>query len=346
MFDTLQHVSCLTALHNLCLPLPATTQSEEFSGIGALQQLTYLELHCRLATELVISLSDTPGFAQLTALQRLQLSGVACFDPNVLRDMTKMWDLVMYHVQLADGAAGTTALLSAVQRMRLTGLKLVGSLQHCAAPSAYCAALAAPTDLVILRLANCKLPAGLWQSLHASGVRLPHVWLLNIDDISGDGGLLSAADLSGLVGVCPAITTLSCNAALSDTADFSALAQAARLTQLVTDRVRDVDAPALAALVGLRDLIVNPASSTLSDTSLLRLTALTRLTRLWVCCNTLSRDVALDLDINNRQCVYLCDNTLPPVISHAVPEVGWDRATSWLMVVCRRRCRHSCMRAG
>lgn len=279
VFSSIQHIGCLTLLQHLDLMLHASTQCEELAGLQRLQNLTFLDLGSTEPNSLSISATTTPGFAHLTALKVLSLHRQLSFDPTLLEGMVGLQWLWLHAVELAGGAAGTSALLAVLPAIsHLTFLELNSSLRDCAPQQAEYTALGALTQLVTLRLITCVIPEGLWQQLVAAGLCMSSMTGLVLYHVNGWDTCLDAADLAALVSCFPQLCSLDCTAATKPGTEFSPLLGFRCLTYLGLDNVGDVDVPVLTRFQGLQQLRV-PASR-ITDLGLFQLTALTALTQL------------------------------------------------------------------
>jgi len=289
------------------------------AGVQQLQCLTFLQLHCRGARQLAISSLATPGFKHLTALQELHLHSLRSFHSAVLTAMSYLRHLELQGVQLTDQAAGTSALLSALQDLRsLTALKLEGTLQHSAPDVLQYTAFSALPRLHWLQLQKCVLPADIWQQIVTGAIyscRHLSVRYMNLESISR-ASQMDESGLSSFVFCFPNLVNLYCCSAFKPGIDLAPLRQLSSLTTLVIDNIRDEDVPALSMLQRLAHLYMSRPSA-ITDLGLLQLTALTRLTFLCTAGNT-TANVADNGRVNGA----VSFKNLAPVLAYPAYQVG------------------------
>lgn len=196
--------------------------------------------------------------------------------------MSHLYHLELQSVQLTDQAAGTSALLAALQDLSsLTALKLEGALQHSAPDVMEYTAFGALPRLYWLQLPKCVLPADIWKQLVSQAFyRQPSVRFMNLDNISR-ASQMDDSGLSSFVFCFPNLVNLYCRSAFKPGIDLAPLRQLSFLTALVTNNIRDDEVPLLSMMLGLSHLYISQPS-TITDLGMLQLTALTRLTCLYI----------------------------------------------------------------
>jgi hypothetical protein len=288
-FADLQHLSCLTGLQVLHVALAAGAQQVIFAGIKQLQQLTCLSLSC-FESRQSIGFNETRGLHHLSTLRTIRMWQCQRFRPVVMRKMQDLRDVILMYTNLAGAADGTSSMLALLPHLpAVTRLDLTGTLKHHSAQLSDYTSLGTLTQLGSLTLAKCALPAGLWQQLASGNVRMRSVWHINLNHITLESRLLSSG-LSNLVRCFPSLTHVECQDTISPDADLHPLQQLPDLYHLVLSNSSDAWGPTLASLKQLTALEIkhsSTATSTISITGLLQLTALSRLAQLSVEGNSL-----------------------------------------------------------
>jgi hypothetical protein len=185
--DAAANLSRLTGLQELSLsawqqPDSAGQRSRSTVGIAAaavgaisgLQRLSHLEISGGRAA--IISNASTPGFSTLTALRSLRLEESNSIDPAVLAATTGLQDLCLDDTLVAGGPGGTTQLLALLALWSdLERLELFGDVLPPASAAHY-SAMTASSQLQVLNLTCCVLPAGAWQAMFGAHTQpLPHL---------------------------------------------------------------------------------------------------------------------------------------------------------------------------
>jgi hypothetical protein len=114
-----QHLSRYTALQELRV-YADFLQEDHLPGIGHLSQLTSLELKCN---ELFFSAAGTRAGTQLTALQRLFLSGCT-LQPEFLAACTQLQDLELEYWEPLDDVSFMAELAAVTKLTLLTKLSI------------------------------------------------------------------------------------------------------------------------------------------------------------------------------------------------------------------------------
>jgi len=278
--QSLHGLGALTNLQRLilgCMWQPGG-QTAALQELQELQQLTWLALPgliCQLDP------STTPGLAQLTALQHLEIQGAeAGLHPALLSHLTRLQHLDLYNTGPLGGAAGTVALLACLPRLQLTHLNLAYTLPHPAPTAAAYSTISASTQLQHLALTCSQVPAAAWRHFLAPPKQLPLLTSLELHH-SDTGGQV---DLSQVVQCCCSLQHLDLSCLSLKLPSELQLAALLRLSSLTSLTIRHVDSDAAAAVLSqltrLVELRIWPPSS-LSDSSVLLLTALRQLTVLY-----------------------------------------------------------------
>lgn len=277
-FAHLQHLTCLTGLQSCRVTLADGAQQERFAKFKLLQGLTCLHLSCDQSSQQSMGYAETRGLYQLTTLQDIMVSRCMSFKPWILRQIVGLRTLSLYKLHLLGGKAGTSDLLGVLPHLSaLTRLDLQFTLQHHAAKLSDYTSLGALSELGVLDLTSCNLPAGLWPLLESNGVCV-NVCSLCLDDTT-QGSQLSIAGLCSLAQCMLKIQVLSCVSALAHDADIHPLQQLSDLKKLTLSNVNNAHTPVLICLEQLVCLKIQ-APSTITDCGALQLTALSRLTQL------------------------------------------------------------------
>jgi hypothetical protein len=126
----------------------------------------------------------------------------------VLAGKTQLQHLAVGYI-IDGSSAGVTKLLSHLQHIQqLTCLSLDCTLKAIA-PAADYSALTASSNLRLLDIRDCTLPAGAWQHVFPSGRQLPQLRVLAIGEVHTPEGPAAAPEGSRLVSCCPGLQTLS-----------------------------------------------------------------------------------------------------------------------------------------
>lgn len=275
----LSHLSALTALQQLQLGLPMTAAALE--GLTALSGLTWLLLDNTRRMNLS---SSMPGFAQFSALQRLQLRKPGWLDPSVLSSMQQLRYLELTDVSTKIGSEERHAvLLAAIPLMQqLTYLRWAGASPAMATPLAAYSALTASSKLQQLHLSGVDRRL---QAHHIFTTTSQQTQLLAFSWLGSPP--LELHTLSDIAAACPRLRQLAVRFAvqhpLTDDS-LSVLQQLPELTRLFLHAADSSNNSAgvvrlVAGLTGLRDLDLSlwdqPVMSDLE--SLTQLGGLTRL---------------------------------------------------------------------
>ncbi|KAF8062024.1 PAT11 [Scenedesmus sp. PABB004] len=277
-----------------------------------------------------------------SALTSLSLGGwrVACLPNGDTRTLLRVLPLLreLRHLRLG------RAMLAPLDADDLAALDGVGDGDgeqlHVEFVGLY-AGLTASPHLTELDLRGCDLPAGALLAAFPAAAGAPACAALRalrlgvdeeafcgfaeVTDLSArqcdpNGPVLGAAELARIAGCCPGLQELSLLGALEPKQQWGlrALLQLSALTLLVLGGESVDDGLAggvLARLTGLRDLSVL-ASQQLSPRGIVRLTALTALTRLHVESESLARDLGPSSDPDDEYCnafkIFLRSEASPP----------------------------------
>jgi hypothetical protein len=275
------HLSTLTALRRLEVRYKGGNDTRDLasalSGIALLSQLTHLALR---SSTLDLTSASTSNWAQLTALQSLELKG-DFVQPTALAAFTQLRTLQLHGSPA--GGDSSQELVDAVSNMlQLTELQadLHGHIE-----GSSCTALLASTQLSVLRL---KLP-GCTGTRNVVLFRLdtvyPHLRLIDLDH-KGLGLLtLSGQQIQLLSSSCPALESL--NFRICSQASHTDCLPLRQLTALTRLRVCELSNAAAAGavitsaaqLTGLVQLSLLDLPK-MTDPKLMQLSALTALTDL------------------------------------------------------------------
>ena len=261
------------ALHGLPR-LEHLTVSISSQGVAAgvlqqLQQVTYLDLHCKSGgfrygqtflqplqalTHLVdLRVGGNPNhhftadmLSGLCSLTRLSLTDTS-LDPAALAGKTQLQHLQLFLCNVPGGAAGIAQLLWRLQDLtKLTYLSLKRSLcdvDRGNPPAASFSALTASSNLQHLDISWCMLPEGAWQHVFPAGGHLPRMQSLVLENIAvlvrgsmrGGGPLIgrtTPAPDGSVVSCCPGLQSLDLQCVLCSKGLLCALPRLSKLTLL------------------------------------------------------------------------------------------------------------------
>jgi len=276
----LQH---LTELTHLCLQ-----HADQLLNADSLQHASCLvnlqELHIT-GSSFPLSHSTTPGWSRLTALRKVSIQR-ASLDPSILQDCTQLHGLALHWVNIV-GAGGAAALLSLLGRLQqLKSLKFFQPEYDW--PAAAYTSLTASSHLHELAVYIDSLPPGVWQCVFPSDRQLPALRDLTLSAYEWDeshplpASASGTDDISRLASCCPGLHKITID--VQPGAQLSPLAKVSGLTSLSVSGLHEEgfeSLRALSELVSLQELSVEPGRP-ITPQDLLRLTALTGLTRLCI----------------------------------------------------------------
>lgn len=171
----LQQLTALTAL-SLSTDIRASDSLQHISCLTALQTLECYSSH----VSAILSPSTTPGFSRLTALTSIRLPAMG-FDPAVLLSCTQLLKLWLQDDGCTEPVPGVppgaaSMLLSCLAGMpRLQQLRIDECELQWAQESVAYSALTASSHLTELYMFGCQLPAGIWGAVFPAGRSLPNL---------------------------------------------------------------------------------------------------------------------------------------------------------------------------
>lgn len=222
-FADLQHLSCLAGLRDFQVALAGSVQQTSFAGVQHLQQLTHLSLSC-FQSQQHFGPDETSSMCKLINLRALHVWMCQGFQPMMLRHMHDLRDVSINHTNLVGEADGTSSLLGMLPHLSaVTCLDLTGTLKHHAAQLSDYTALGTLNQLGHLNLADCNLPADLWQYLASAGVCMRSVYAVDLSAHTASTSQLLSTGLSSLVKCLPGLQELECPGALRADVDVCPL---------------------------------------------------------------------------------------------------------------------------